>query len=88
AGPPAVRPDQWGSSNRKTPKPGGRVTWDHDVAQETPFYEGQLVSHGIFGAGRVVRVEGAGGDMLVTVDFGEVGRKHINPRFAALIPVE
>ncbi|MFN2370877.1 MAG: ATP-dependent helicase [Candidatus Krumholzibacteriia bacterium] len=85
---PAVPPDQWGSSNRKTPKPGGRVAWDHDVAQETAFYEGQLVSHGVFGAGRVVRVEGAGGDMLVTVDFAEVGRKHLNPRFAVLIPVE
>ncbi len=86
---PAVRPDQWGSSNRKQPPtPAGGVSWDHDVSQETPYYEGQLVSHGIFGAGRVVRVEGTGGDMLVTVDFNEAGRKHINPRFASLTPVE
>ena len=58
------------------------------MAQDAPFYEGQLVSHGIFGAGSVVRVEGTGGDMLVTVDFNAHGRKHINPRFAPLIPVE
>jgi len=86
---PAVRPDQWGSSNRRQPpRPGGGESWDHDVAQETPYYEGQLVSHGIFGAGRVVRVEGSGDNMLVTVDFNEAGRKHINPRFAPLTPVE
>ncbi|HPF70314.1 MAG TPA: UvrD-helicase domain-containing protein [Candidatus Krumholzibacteria bacterium] len=92
-GPPAVRPDQWGSSNR--PKAGqasssapARVSWDADVAQDAPYYEGQLVSHGIFGPGRVVRVEGSGGDMLVTVDFSEAGRKHINPRFAPLVPID
>ncbi len=86
---PAVSPDQWGSSNRKpTPPAAGKVSWDQDVAQDAPYYEGQLVSHGIFGAGSVVRVEGTGSDMLVTVDFHDAGRKHINPRFAPLIPVE
>jgi DNA helicase-2/ATP-dependent DNA helicase PcrA len=85
---PAVSPDQWGSSNKPKPGGAGKVSWDADVSQDAPYYEGQLVSHGIFGAGRVVRVEGTGGNMLVTVDFAEAGRKHINPRFAPLTPVD
>ena len=56
--------------------------------QESPYYAGQLVSHGIFGSGVVVRVEGTGDDMLVTVDFNSGDRKHLNPRFAPLVPVD
>ena len=62
--------------------------WADDVVQSAPFYEGQIVSHGIFGSGVVARVEGLGADMMVTVDFHEAGRKHINPRFAPLVPVD
>jgi hypothetical protein len=36
----------------------------------------------------VVRVEGAGADLTVTVDFPEHGRKHILPRIAQLVPVD
>ena len=46
------------------------------------------MSHGIFGSGVVSRVEGMGDDMMVTVDFNQAGRKHINPRFAPLVPVD
>ena len=46
------------------------------------------MTHGIFGSGRVVRVEGAGDDLLVTVDFNSGDRKHLNPRFAPLIPLD
>ncbi len=62
--------------------------WADEVVQDTPFYEGQIVSHGIFGSGVVSRVEGRGDDMMVTIDFHEAGRKHINPRFAPLVPVD
>ncbi len=84
-----VRPDQWGSSNkprRKEAASGGG--WDSDVSQEAGFYIGQTVSHGTFGMGQVVRVEGAGQDMQVTVDFRDGKRRHINPRFAPLVALD
>ena len=90
--PPAVRPDQWG--NRTAPAktaangPAESVDWQTDVDQSRSYYQGQVVTHSIFGSGVVARVEGAGDDMLVTVDFTESGRKHINPRFAPLVPLD
>ena len=84
----SVSPDEWG---HRKPKPAARAqdtAWTDEVVQATPFYEGQTVSHGIFGAGVVSRVEGRGDDMMVTVDFHDAGRKHINPRFAPLVPVD
>jgi DNA helicase-2/ATP-dependent DNA helicase PcrA len=87
--PVGVRPDQWGSSNRKKPVPAaGAASWDREVSQDVPYYPGQTVSHGIFGTGSVIRVEGTGDDMMVTVDFHGAGRKHINPRFAPLVAVD
>ena len=84
-----VRPEEWGQSNKsRHSEPPAAAGWDDDVVQAAPYYEGQLVSHGIFGTGTVSRVEGAGDDMLVTVDFRNNGRKHINPRFAPLVPVD
>lgn len=85
----AVSPDQWGKRQEKpkqTPAPD--AAWDQDVCQDAPYYEGQTVSHGIFGAGVVARVEGSGDDIMVTVDFYNGGRKHISPRFAPLVPVD
>jgi DNA helicase-2/ATP-dependent DNA helicase PcrA len=66
-------------------KPAG---WDADVTQAAPFYPGQTVAHSSFGAGTVVRVEGQGADVEVTVDFPDHGRKHILPRFAPLMPLD
>jgi ATP-dependent DNA helicase UvrD/PcrA len=89
-----VKPDEWGSSSRKTGAPVSKPVvpvpdaWDSEISQETPYYEGQTVSHGIFGSGVVVRVEGTGGDMMVTVDFHNGGRKHINPKFAPLVGMD
>jgi DNA helicase II / ATP-dependent DNA helicase PcrA len=65
-----------------------KMRWDDDVVQESSYYEGQFVSHGVFGAGKVVRVEGMGNDLMVTVDFQGAGRKHINPRFAPLAALD
>jgi DNA helicase-2/ATP-dependent DNA helicase PcrA len=94
-----VSPSEWGSSNRPRPGAphGGRPpahdehrqeNWDDDVQQQAAYYEGQTVSHGIFGAGTVSRVEGSGDDLQVTVDFAEYGRKHLNPKFAPLVPLD
>ncbi|NCQ34734.1 hypothetical protein GW813_06590, partial [bacterium] len=68
--------------------PAESVDWQTDVDQSRSYYQGQVVTHSIFGSGVVARVEGAGDDMLVTVDFTESGRKHINPRFAPLVPLD
>jgi DNA helicase-2/ATP-dependent DNA helicase PcrA len=94
-----VSPSEWGSSNR--PRPGAphsvrppvhdehrQESWDDDVQQQAAYFEGQTVSHGIFGGGTVVRVEGSGEDLQVTVDFAEYGRKHLNPKFAPLVPID
>jgi DNA helicase-2/ATP-dependent DNA helicase PcrA len=85
---PAPRP-----SPRPRPRPQPRrqpapAAWQDDVVQAAPFYEGQLVRHRDFGGGTVVRVEGTGDDLAVTVDFPDHGRKHILPRFAPLYPVD
>ncbi len=101
--PRRVGPHDWGSSKRPrsgvtgAPGRGGgarphdeysQEAWSDDVAQPTPYFVGQTVSHGIFGTGTVARVEGAGGDLLVTVDFADHGRKHLNPAFAPLVPLD
>ncbi len=101
--PRRVGPHEWGGSNRPRPGAAGKPArgggapgpneysqeaWDDDVTQPAPYYEGQAVSHGIFGTGTVVRVEGAGADLQVTVDFTDYGRKHLNPAFAPLVPLD
>ncbi len=90
---PAVRPQDWGSLHgRRRPAPATTasrdVDWERDVAQTAPYFPGQAVAHASFGAGVVVRVEGQGGDLLVTVDFRDAGRKHIIPRIAPLRPLD
>ncbi len=86
----SVSPDQWGSSNRshKSKVNDSAADWDSDVCQDSPYFTGQLVTHGIFGSGRVVRVEGTGDDTLVTVDFFQAGHKHINPKYTNLTPLD
>ena len=86
----SVNMPQWGSSNKPKKKKveNQEAGWDTDICQDNQFFTGQMVTHGIFGSGRVVRVEGMGEDMLVTVDFFQSGQKHINPRFTALTPLD
>jgi len=83
-----VHPSEWGHRKPESAAPAQDTGWVDEVVQDAPFYEGQTVTHGIFGSGMVSRVEGRGDDMMVTVDFNESGRKHINPRFAPLVPVD
>lgn len=88
----SVRPEEWGSRQKKQGS-----EWDQDIIQDggqshgseqaAPYFTGQTVKHGIFGTGTVSRIEGSGDDMMVTVDFYDAGRKHINPRFVPLVPV-
>lgn len=85
---PAVSPDDWLKRQKKNEAITGADSWDNEVVQDAPYYEGQVVSHGIFGSGTISRVEGSGEDMLITVDFYTAGRKHINPRFANLVAVD
>jgi len=77
------------SSPSPRPRPTSRTNdWDQDVTQTVGYFVGQSVRHGQFGAGHVVRVEGVGDDVEITVDFHDHGRKHILPRFAALYPLD
>ena len=85
--PPQSRPAAAGSLPATAPPAHGR-SWDRDVRQATPFYGGQTVVHASFGTGVVVRVEGEGQEVTVTVDFPEHGRKHLLPRLAPLRPVD
>jgi DNA helicase-2/ATP-dependent DNA helicase PcrA len=84
----SVRPDQWGSSNKPRQSAQPSANWDSEISQDAGFYAGQTVSHGKFGLGKVVRVEGGGGDVQITVDFFDGKRRHINPRFAPLVAVD
>ncbi len=61
--------------------------WRREISQEeVRFQPGQAVVHPEFGAGVVVRVEGSGADLLVTVDFPARGRKHLLARLSKLRP--
>ncbi len=85
----SVSPQEWGFSNKgRQKRKDQEVQWDSDIRQDGSYYTGQLVSHGVFGSGRVVRVEGGGDDMMVTVDFFQHGPKHINPKYTSLVPLD
>ncbi len=45
---------------------------------------GRQVRHASLGRGRVLRIEGSGEDMRLTVYFDKVGRKKLIARFAQL----
>jgi hypothetical protein len=54
--------------------------WEDDPVPEP----GEGVRHFAFGVGRVVRIEGRGRDMRVTVAFPRIGRKTFAARLARL----
>jgi DNA helicase-2/ATP-dependent DNA helicase PcrA len=51
------------------------------------FRPGARVRHPLFGVGTVLRSEGAGDDLKLTVSFPAVGAKRLVARFAGLEPV-
>ena len=58
---------------------------DEALNQDLPrFVKGERVLHETFGSGAVVEISGFGGDLRVTVDFDEVGRKRLLARYAGL----
>jgi DNA helicase-2/ATP-dependent DNA helicase PcrA len=82
-----------GRRPRTAARPPGAPTpaaaWQDDVSQvEIGYRPGQLVRHGTYGSGVVVRVEGSGDDLQVTVEFEGGERKHLLPRYAPLIPLD
>ncbi len=86
---PSNRPARMLGPRPKPSRPVRQTSeWHDDVVQTAPFYPGQHVSHSSFGAGVVLRVEGVGDDLVVTVDFRDAGHKHIIPRFAPLVGLD
>lgn len=63
--------------------------WNHDVSQdEVVFRVGQTVAHPTLGQGVVARVEGAGNDLKLSIDFPGGSRKHFLARLARLRPLD
>ena len=62
--------------------------WQRDVDQRAEgFYAGQEVLHPVHGHGVVVRLEGSGEDLKLSVDFPGGERKHFLAKFAKLKPL-
>jgi len=57
-----------------------------DTSQPLNFKAGLRVRHPLFGVGTVVRVEGGGDELKVTVSFPGLGAKKLVARYAALEP--
>ncbi len=55
--------------------------------QATVFRPGARVRHPLFGVGTVLRSEGSGDDLKLTVSFPAVGAKRLVARFAGLVAV-
>jgi DNA helicase-2/ATP-dependent DNA helicase PcrA len=62
-----------------TPPPRGGAT--------TGFPPGARVRHPLFGVGTVLRSEGSGDDLKLTVSFAGIGAKRLVARYAGLEPV-
>jgi DNA helicase-2/ATP-dependent DNA helicase PcrA len=69
-------------------RPAAPVTYAVDDGTSGPeLRPGTAVRHPLFGVGTVVRCEGAGADLKVTVSFRGIGAKKLVARFAALEPL-
>jgi len=64
-------------------EPGGAA--DPGGASAVGLRPGMRVRHPLFGVGTVLRSEGAGDDLKVTVSFPGVGAKKLVARFAGLV---
>jgi ATP-dependent DNA helicase UvrD/PcrA len=62
--------------------------WQKDVSQQQEaWYAGQQVMHAQHGCGTIVRVEGSGEDLKLSIDFPGGERKHFLAKFAKLKPI-
>jgi DNA helicase-2/ATP-dependent DNA helicase PcrA len=68
--------DARGAGVRRTPPPASEVG---------RFRAGERVRHPLFGAGTVVRCDGAGDDAKLTVSFPGLGAKRLVARYAGLV---
>ncbi len=80
-GTPATSP----RAGRRPPR-GGRAAAPAPAAAGTEMRPGSRVRHPLFGVGTVLRREGEGDDLKVTVSFPGVGAKKLVARFAGLEP--
>jgi DNA helicase-2/ATP-dependent DNA helicase PcrA len=79
---------RWEQGQRERRAPTPRVTYAIDENIEGPEYRpGVKVRHPLFGVGTVVRCEGSGADLKLTVSFAGIGAKKLVARFAGLEPL-
>ena len=64
----------------------GFGTYHRAERSAAPFYPGQPVSHGKFGEGIVMSVEGSGEQMRIEVNFSDAGHKWLVATYANLKP--
>ncbi|MBU0742992.1 UvrD-helicase domain-containing protein [bacterium] len=65
------------------------VDWNQEASQEVViFHPGQLVTHPTLGVGTVVRVEGGGDNLKLSIDFPDGERRHFLARFARIRPLD
>jgi DNA helicase-2/ATP-dependent DNA helicase PcrA len=75
-----------GGDDRRAPRRGSEGIDVVDV--DAGFRSGDTVLHPRFGRGTVLEVAPAGDDHEVSVDFEEVGMKHLMLAYAALVRVD
>ncbi len=65
------------------------VDWQQDASQEEViFHPGQLITHPKLGVGTVVRVEGGGDNLKLSIDFPDGERRHFLAKFAKIRPLD
>ena len=75
-----------GGDDRRAPRRGSAGIDEVDLG--AGFRPGDTVLHARFGRGRVVEVAPAGDDHEVSVEFEEVGMKHLMLAYAALVRID
>jgi DNA helicase-2/ATP-dependent DNA helicase PcrA len=81
------RPGETPARRRLAPVAEGRADSPRGAGLAAGIRPGTQVRHPLFGVGTVLRREGVGDDLKVTVSFPGVGAKKLVARFAGLEPV-
>ena len=56
-----------------------------EIANQVPIKPGMTVQHSRFGVGKVLAVDGSGGNAKATINFGSAGQKQLILKFAKLV---
>jgi DNA helicase-2/ATP-dependent DNA helicase PcrA len=83
-GRPEAIPRPLAGRYRPSPRPSPAAT---RAADSTDLRPGVRVRHPLFGVGTVLRSDGSGDDLKVTVSFTGIGAKRLVARYAGLEPV-